>query len=852
MMGFVRRLSPVWILVVSASRGLLASDTPPEPKTRTLAAGPQYAKGALHRFFFGAHYRDLWATPVEVPVLDLETFAGGLTPVKTGGGLQTRSLRLAGRDGRTYTFRSVDKDPSAVLPIELRETIADRILKDQISSAHPAAALVVAPLLQAAGVLHVEPRLFAMPDSARLGEFRKDFAGMLGLLEERPDDAGEGPAFADADKIVGSEKLFERLAKDPRESVDTRAFLKARLVDIFLGDWDRHRDQWRWARLERGKSSPWQPIPRDRDQAFARFDGLFPAIARNYVLQIVSFGEAYPDMVGLTWNGSELDRRFLVGLERPVWNEVVAELGKVFTDDVIEGAVRKMPPAYFAKSGAALAKALKSRRELLPQAAERFYRLLAEQVEIRGTDRADTAEVAALPDGRVEVSLSAPAGKSDEPHTYFTRRFDPKETREIRLLLLDEDDFVRVRGNVRERLRLLVVGGEGRDRVDDSAAGGTRLYDVDSQSALVPGPGSRLDSRPYTPPKPAAAIDAPRDWGQLLRPVPLLGYAPDVGALVGGGGVLYTYGFRHDPYVSRVALRAAAATEARTFRADFLADFRTENSRRRVTVFAKASGVEILRFFGFGNETKTLGSLDFYKVEQKQYHLSPAIVFPLASHADLEVGPALKFSKTERPLDRFIGQSRPYGSEGFGQLGLRATLTWDTRDLEGYPTRGALAQITGAANPAVWNVDKAFGSLGGTASGYWKLPIALEPIVAIRAGGRKVFGTYPFHEAAFVGGAETVRGLSEQRFAGDAAAFGNAELRVFLGRYFLLFPGEYGVFALADAGRVWLSGESSDKWHTAVGGGLWFAPVSRANTISIAVARSSERTGVYVRGGFAF
>jgi hemolysin activation/secretion protein len=113
-------------------------------------------------------------------------------------------------------------------------------------------------------------------------------------------------------------------------------------------------------------------------------------------------------------------------------------------------------------------------------------------------------------------------------------------------------------------------------------------------------------------------------------------------------------------------------------------------------------------------------------------------------------------------------------------------------------------------------------------------------------------GTYPFHEAAYVGGGTTVRGFPEHRFAGDAALFGNAEVRARLGRVYALLPTEVGVFGLADVGRVFLSGETSDTWHGAAGGGLWFAFLNRASTLTVAAARSAERTGIYVRAGFAF
>jgi hypothetical protein len=117
------------------------------------AAGPRYQASGLHNFLFGKEYRSLWSTPISVPLLDLRAFAGGLKPVSKGGGQQTKSLLLAAQDGREFFFRSVDKDPSATLPAELRSTVAGDVVRDQTSSALPTAPLVVGPLLDAAGIL---------------------------------------------------------------------------------------------------------------------------------------------------------------------------------------------------------------------------------------------------------------------------------------------------------------------------------------------------------------------------------------------------------------------------------------------------------------------------------------------------------------------------------------------------------------------------------------------------------------------------------------------------------------------------------------------------------------------------
>ncbi|HEV8266673.1 MAG TPA: hypothetical protein VGR00_00510, partial [Thermoanaerobaculia bacterium] len=235
--GFLFFRSAAWPPALVVLAAFFLAGTLRAAEKVTVAPGPEYAAGGFHRFILGAHYRDLWTTPIEAEVLDLGTFAGGLTPKRRGGGKQTASLRFVGADGREYAFRSVNKDPSPVLPPELRETIAGRVLRDQISSSHPGAPLVVAPLLAAAGVLHAEPRLVVLPDDPRLGEFRSEFAGKLGYLEERP-TGGEAEGDGELDelrKVIGSDTLFRWVEKSGKDRVDAEAFLRARLLDLFLG-----------------------------------------------------------------------------------------------------------------------------------------------------------------------------------------------------------------------------------------------------------------------------------------------------------------------------------------------------------------------------------------------------------------------------------------------------------------------------------------------------------------------------------------------------------------------------------------------------------------------------------------
>ena len=293
---------------------------------RPVVIGQQYQAGGVHRWLWGDDYRSLWTTPTRVGPLELHTFAGGLSPVARVGGRETKALALRGADGRDYTFRAIDKDPSSILPEELRDTWARSLVQDQIAANQPAAFFVADELMTAAGILHSAQRLVVMPDDPGLGEFRKDFAGLVGQFYEYPvgRSAHGGPGFQGAEEVLDHEAFYKRLAADPREQADTRAFLKARLLDVLIGDWDRHRDQWRWAKFS--DRPQWEPIPDDRDQAFSRYEGLVLDLARPRVPILQRYGHKYPSMKGLTWNGWEQDRQLLAGIERPVWRQVAAEL----------------------------------------------------------------------------------------------------------------------------------------------------------------------------------------------------------------------------------------------------------------------------------------------------------------------------------------------------------------------------------------------------------------------------------------------------------------------------------------------------------------------------------------------
>jgi hypothetical protein len=844
----------IMVAVVAAPRVMPAqASQPPPPRvvsrdSVTIAAGERYEAGAFARFFLGNTYRDVWTTPIRVPVLDLHTYAGGLHALKEGGGNQTKNLRFGAADGTEYVFRPADK-ANATPPERLRGTAVAKIFRDQVSGLFPAAGIIAAPIARAAGVLEPTPTFVVLPNDSLLGKFRKDFTDMLGTIEEYPNKPEEGPTYGGGSDVVDTDKLLPLLDSSSTHTLDTRAFLTARLVDFLVDDTDRHYGNWKWVRFGSSKAARWVPIARDRDHAFNHYDGLLARIASVSAPFLSKFEGKYQSIRALSDNSRELDRRFLANLERPVWDSIATALTRRITDAVIDSAVARLPREYNFV-GPSFAAKLKQRRDGLPAITREFYKVLAEVVDVHATDAADRATVTYGPGGLVDVQI-----QSGTSAPYYHRRFVPSETSEIRVYLHDGDDVALVRGVAASPVRVRVIGGNGMNTLLDSsrvaARYRARLYDRGRVTGLYYGPDSAGDTlfsrRPWV-----------NDTGTVAPPGPDFGsrFAPSVGFGTDGLGIVpklgvrwMRYGFRKEPYSSLMGLDAEYSTGVDGYRLTLLGDRRLENSRVHFTALGRMSDFEVINFHGYGNDTNGRPSDDFFRVDQRQWQFRPAVALALGRpESDVTLGPVIQYSTTATRPDRFVAEEQPYGAGDFGQAGVRAGLRYDARDQKRGATRGFLIDMSGSAFPAMWDVTSAFSQLSGSAATYLELPLPHHPVLALRGGGRKVWGDAPFHEAAFLGGVDTLTGVDPQRYAGDASIFGNSELRIPVASIRTLLPLDIGILGFADTGRVYVDGDSPGGWHSVAGGGLWIGILDPATGVSVLLTNSRDKRVVVGTG----
>jgi hypothetical protein len=690
-----------------------------------------------------------------------------------------------------------------------------------------------------------------MPDDPRLGEFREEFANQLGMLEIRVDGTTAGAALMGATRVEDTEDLFEELGENPGVRVDTKMFLTVRLIDLMIGDWDRHEDQYHWALVKSAGGFRWRPIPRDRDYAFSSYDGAAVGFGRKFVSNMPVYDAVHGPPAKAAGLGKPLDRRLLNDLPWPVWDSVARRLQARLTDAVIDRAVAALPPEHERLNGAELRRVLQSRRDSLLPAARRYYEYLAQVVRIDAGDTDDWLDLARTPDGGTSVRV----GRTGDRSPYYERTFEADETQEIRVFLREGADVARARGEGPGPMVRVISGEDPDTLVDQSSSKWVQFYDDDRFTAPN---GERVDARPYASVDSNPEIQQTRDWGGSVTPRPRVQSSSHSGLAFGLELRRSVYAFRSHPYARLYNVSLDYSPRRSAFRVRAGARWHPENSKVYYGVTGLASGIEGGRFFGYGNATTYAGSSDPFLTLRQAYELSPYVGFGLESRIRLWLTLRVRHTVTDMndAANRVSGISflRPPGLGNVGKLGPAVRFELDSRNTEVAPGRGVLARLDAEYNPVTWGRGAgSFGSIEGSVATYLS-PFPTDRVsLAVRAAGRRVWGEeVPYFESAFLGGNRSLRGYPSGRFAGDRALYGNAELRLKLFDSRLLFPVEIGVLGLADAGRVWYKGESEGSWHKDFGAGVWLGILKRTNGLAFGFAKGDERRRLWVMAGMPF
>lgn len=845
----------------------------PEEVQASIFNEDEIDKSKFFRTLWGERYRKYYGTEVRAPTVDLDTLYGGLRPIRRGGGNQSKSLRLRHKNGKEYVMRALRKVSELYLQAmvfqeqyvvdDLQDTFLQQFLLDFYTGSHPYAPFTVGTLSDAIGIYHTNPVLYYIPKQAALADFNLDYGDELYMIEEHAGDGhGELASYGFSDKLISTDEMLEKLRDDEKYGVDDAIYVRARLFDMVLGDWDRHVDQWRWAEFkeEGSKKKTYRPVPRDRDQVFSIMgDGLFMSLATRLVpsLRLMEgFNEEIRSVKGFNSSPKTyvLDIAMLSETDKKVWLAQAKLIKENLTAEIIEKAFKAFPEEVRDETITEIKRILLKRISIIEQTAMQYYEILNKLAVVIGTDKDDWFEIKFINKNEVEVSAYRNID-GQKKKRFFQRRFDGKITKEIWVYGLDDKDFFFVKGDHKSSIKVRLIGGQGKDTYEVSNGGSTYIYDYKSKKNRIKNNSkARLrltdnyEVNTYQPLKMRSSLN------QL---VPLIGFNPDDGLKLGLSNT-YTYnGFRQNPFTQQHHLNASYYFATSGFEFAYKGEFANAVGAANFELDAKFTSPNFSsNFFGFGNESVNLDDdfgLDFNRVRNSIVKIAPSLVWRGQLGSKLRTGIAYESIEVEETNDRFINTFyQENGEETLKRfISIDGLYNYENSDNKAFPTLGMATSLHIGYKTEITEGNGNFGYVIPSFSLDYKLVPNGNLVLATKWKAHFTLGDgYEFYQAASIGGIDGLRGFRNQRFTGKKAYYQNTDLRLNLGkRKTGILPTSIGLFAGFDYGRVWQSNETSNIWHTSYGGGFF---LNAANVMSLRAALFKSEDGARFSFGLGF
>ncbi len=309
------------------------------------------------------------------------------------------------------------------------------------------------------------------------------------------------------------------------------------------------------------------------------------------------------------------------------------------------------------------------------------------------------------------------------------------------------------------------------------------------------------------------------------------------------------------PFAHRYELTGSYATISKRAEFIFLGDFNDMIDGMNVKIPAKFTGLEITRFYGFGNETvrdESLVEAEYYNVNQRYFNAGFYLKIPVQKDLTVHTGILFELANVLQQEDHLVNELQPYGLGTLDFLALSTLFRYDNRDDKEIPYTGYYFDAYAEIYPPTLNNKDFFGKITLDGRTYLTSKNFTDLTLALRAYSEIAWGDYPFYKGASIGGKKTLRGFTRDRYVGDFAVLGSAELRYYLTKVYFLIPFQFGINLFTDTGRVFYADEESFKWHTSFGGGFWFSINERAINFSLNIAKSPETLRFYISAGQMF
>lgn len=800
---------------------------------------------------WGDHYRNMYSQKIKVPVVTLDTLYGGLEIIRKGGGHQTRTLRLKTKDGRELNMRALRKSAtqflqssmfeSTYLGDDYEQTAIQKLILDFYTAAHPYAFMVVPKLAHAAEVYHTNPNLYFIPKHKHLGDYNAEYGGELYMIEERPEENySKERNFGYADDIESTYDIIKKIREDEKHKIDENSFIRARLFDMLLGDWDRHQDQWRWAQfdLENGDNL-YKPIPRDRDQVFANFDGAILDLARflsasSNQLQVYDGQLTNEDLKWINTAGIKLDRILIQQADEASWIKQAEFLKEHVTDDIITEAFKEVPQEVQDSTLVEIMGHLKERRGNIVDIAKRYYKYLNQLVLITGTDKDDYIEVVRVGDKETRIKISRIID-GEKAEVILDRVFNRDITKEIWVYGLDDDDVFEVTGKANNMIFTRLIGGYGNDSYDIRSGRRIKVYDHRSKENTIINKKSSVIR--FTDVYNLNLFDYKKHITKTNTVSPATGYNPDDGFLLGSTVSITKNGFQRNPFSLQHRFNIGYFTATSGFILNYNGEIANVYEDWNMIMGGRITTKNYTQnFFGYGNETinyEPTRGMDYNRIGTESYTARLSMIRRGPFGSDYGFRTVVNGIKLVDDVNRFTEtipkDSDFFDMKFFGTVELDYTYT--SYDNKNNPTRGMDFGLYVGGTTEFEDLNEIFGHVNTNLGFYNAISKNRKLVLKTNVKAQfRIGNDFEFYQASTLGGENGLRAYRDERFTGKTAFVSSADIRyTFKSIKTSTFPLQFGVYSGFDLGRVWIKGGDSKKWHNDYGGGIW---ITAADSIS--------------------
>ncbi|MGY5353055.1 metallophosphoesterase [Wenyingzhuangia sp. IMCC45533] len=813
-------------------------------KKATIYSKDRTDKSKAYKALWGEHYRNAYSTPIEAKTVSLDTLYGGLKLVKKGGGHQSKSLRFVNPEGKQYVMRALKKSAVRFLQTvafkkdyiadKMKNTLTEDLLYDFYTSAHPYTPFIVGDLSDPLGIYHTNPKLFYVPKQNAISPHNDEFGDALYMIEERPEDGHvDLNSFGSPDDIISTDDLLKELRENKQNKLDEESYVTARLFDMIIGDWDRHVDQWRWAVFKNGKQKTFRPIPRDRDQAFSSYDGAVLTTLTSLVDPIKlmqTYDKKMRNIFKFNDEPYPIDISLLQESEYSLWDKQALFIKENLTDEIIDNAFDKLPKSVQNNKTEKIKQSLKYRRDHAPDIASQYREIMEKFAIVKGTDKDNLFEISSDEKITTVNVYNLKDGKKDKLH--FTKKFNNKNTKEIWVYGLDDDDIYKVENVSKKSPKIRLIGGQDEDEYNVKDSKNISVHDFKSKKNKFDGKFRKHLTNQYS--KNVYHFRKIKDHSKTM--LPLVSYNPDDEISIGASISISNYGYNQQPFTNKHSINIKYFSVTNGFDIKHASEFATYINKWNFFINTRFTSSNFSNnFFGFGNNTKNTDDsrgFDYNRVKTEIKKIEPGFVWSNARGAIFNVSIPYKIYEIEETEGRFLNDQFNdfFGSQQF--IGLNTNLNYENYDSNTLPSLGFQFYLNSGWD---YNITSESSLFFIKASTGFIQPISSSKRWVVASKFRSQFNfadEFQLYQSAFVGGDNGLRGFRNERFAGKTAYSQNTDLRYTIKKTRTpILPVTYGVSAGFDYGRVWSPNETSNKWHTAYGGSFWLSipGVTKAN-----------------------